>query len=188
MIQMIEEETKLKKYLQRNIEDAGVSINTDSKLLPSEYIGIKVDDYYRGQHRKVTPKAVDFIVSVDCSCGWYVLYILELKGISSPGSSKAIREKFDTVVNQFMQKDFSDIFLNDRFKYRKIFLYLVTTAYKRAVELGNYDKYMEIRARLKNRDSLLTDDALANKPYKFRGKYYYIQKEVPPNPLIRKIT
>ncbi len=25
-----------------------------------------------------------------------------------------------------------------------------------------------------------------NKPYKFRGKYYYIQKEVPPNPLIRK--
>ncbi len=188
MIQMIETEMKLKKYLHRNIEDAEVRIDTDSKLLPSEYVGIKVDDYYRGQHQKITPKAVDFIVSVDCSCGWYVLYILELKGISSPGSSKAIREKFDTAIYRFIQEDFSKIFLNDRFKYREIFLYLVTTAYKRAVELGNYDRYVEIRSKMKNRDSLAMDDALANKPYKFRGKYYYIQKEVPPNPLIRKIT
>ena len=89
MIQMIETEMKLKKYLHRNIEDAEVRIDTDSKLLPSEYVGIKVDDYYRGQHQKITPKAVDFIVSVDCSCGWYVLYILELKGISS----RAVRKQ-----------------------------------------------------------------------------------------------
>ncbi len=60
MIQMIETEMKLKKYLHRNIEDAEVRIDTDSKLLPSEYVGIKVDDYYRGQHQKITPKSRGF--------------------------------------------------------------------------------------------------------------------------------
>lgn len=187
MIQMIENEEKLRNCLYRQIEDAGIGVNVDPLLAETKYVGIKIDDYYKGLHEKVIPKAVDFIVAVDCECDWYVLYILELRNVKRTSSSKEIQEKFDTAINHFMQEEFDGIFLNDCFKYKEVFLYLVTTSYQRAVELGNFEKYQEMRARLNAKDSLADDSTLTSKPYKFRGKYYFIRREVPPNPLIRAI-
>lgn len=142
----------------------------DPLLAETKYVGIKIDDYYKGLHEKVIPKAVDFIVAVDCECDWYVLYILELRNVKRTSSSKEIQEKFDTAINHFMKEEFDGIFLNDRFKYEEVFLYLVTTSYQRAVELGNFEKYQELRARLNAKDSLADDSTLTSKPYKFRGK------------------
>lgn len=184
MIQMIESEHRLKNCLHKEIEDAGIKIEVDPMLAKSKYVGIKVDDYYNGLRKKIIPKAVDFIVSVDCECSWFVLYILEMRNVKRTSSSKEIQEKFDTAINQFMQKEFSGIFLNDSFKYKEVFLYLVTTSYQRAVELGRFEEYQALRTRLNAKDSLAHDSTLTRKPYKFRGKYYYIKREVPPNPLI----
>lgn len=187
MIRVIEKEQRLKNCLHRQIEDAGIKVDVDPTLVESKYIGIKVDDYYQGLHEKIIPKAVDFIVAVDCECSWFVLYILELRGVKRTCSSKEIQEKFDTAINLFMQEEFGHIFLNDSFKYKDVFLYLVTTSYQRAVELGKFDEYLALRAKLNAKDSLANDSILTTKPYKFRGKYYFIQREVPPNPLIRVI-
>lgn len=188
MIQMIKQEARLKKYLYHEIEDAGVSVEVDSKLSEDEYIGIKIDEYYMGLCQKVTPKSVDFIVAVDCECDWYALYVLELKNVSSPSSTKEIHEKFDTAIHHFMSEDFKDIFLNDKVKYKEIFLYLVTKAYQKAIEMGSFEKYLELRRKLNERDSLIIDDGLTTKPYRFRKKLYQIRREVPPHPLIRKIV
>lgn len=188
MIQMIKQEARLKKYLYHEIEDAGISVAVDSKLSKDEYIGIKVDEYYMGLHRKVIPKAVDFIVAVDCECDYYALYVLELKNVSSPSNTKEIHEKFDTAINRFMSEEFKEIFLNDKVKYKEIFLYLVTKAYKKAVEMGSFEKYLELCKKLNERDSLIIDDGLTTKPYRFRKKLYQIRREVPPHPLIRKIV
>ncbi len=187
MIQRIEKEKKLKKVLSRTIEDEGIKIEVDSKLRFSEYVGIKVDDYYNGLHDAAPPKSVDFVVAVDCECDWYTLYILELKNVKRTTKAKDIQEKFDTAINQFMKKDFSDIFMQDRFKYKDIKLYLVTTSYKKAEQYGCFEKYQNIRKRIKERDTLYSDSLLSQKPYEFRGRYYRIEREIPPNPIIKKI-
>ena len=184
---MIKMNKAFANHLFWKIEDSGIHVEVDSKLTENEYVGIKVDNYYNGLHMARPPKAVDFVVAVDCECDWYALYILELKGVSKPSSPKDIQEKFDTTFSDFMGKRFKDIFHNSRFKYRDVFLYLVTTAYEKAVQGGNYERFIEIRNKMRRRDSLCVDDMLSQKPYYFRGKYYYIKKEVPPNPLIRRL-
>ena len=50
MIQMIENEGKLKNCLYRQIEDAGIGVNVDPLLAEAKYVGIKIDDYYKGLH------------------------------------------------------------------------------------------------------------------------------------------
>ena len=113
MIQQINQTDGLKKYITHEIEDAGLAVAVDSKLNLDEYIGIKVDDYYMGLHlRGETPKAVDFIVTVDCQCDAYCLYILELKNVKSPKgyTTKDIIEKFETAIDRFIKEDFKEIF------------------------------------------------------------------------------
>ena len=80
MLHQIKDTDELKDYLSYQIEDAGLQVGVDPTLSEDEYIGIKVDDYYMGLRLGgETPKAVDFIVSVDCQCECYNLYVLELK-------------------------------------------------------------------------------------------------------------
>ncbi len=187
MITAITREKRLKNCLHRDIEDEGVRVNVSSDLTDAEYIGIKVDDYYAGKHLRIIPKAVDFIVAVDCECDWYALYILEFKGIKRTTGTKAIQEKFTNTIEQFMKEEFKDIFLNDRYKYRDVKLYLVTTSYKKALALGKFEEYQRIRERINAKDTLANDSTLSTKLYFFRGKYYRIEREIPPNPLICKI-
>ncbi|MCH5248856.1 MAG: hypothetical protein J1E98_02935 [Lachnospiraceae bacterium] len=188
MLQMIREDTRLREYCHHEISDAGVKVNVDERLRADEYIGIKVDDCYAGLRGGMSPKSVDFIVVVDCECNSYVLYILELKGVKRPTSTKDIQEKFDTTINHFMSEEFAAIFLNDRFRYKDIKLYLVTTAYAKAVKMGSFERFLAVRDKTNRKDSLLYDSSLSDKSYRFRGKICRIQREVPPNPLIRKIT
>lgn len=188
MIQTIVDEKSLKGCLYYKIEDEGVEATIDSGLTKEQYVGIKVDDYYAGLHQKVIPMSVDFVVPVDCECNSYVLYVLEMKGVKNPPSTKEIHEKFNTTMYDFLQNRYKDVFLNPKYKYKNVFLYLVTTAYKKAVELGSFKKYEELMSKMKAKDTLFTDSKLSAKPYIFRGKAYYIQREVPPNPVICKIT
>lgn len=123
MINQIKSNKKLSAYLSHNIEDAGMQIEVDNALLEDEYIGIKLDDYYMGlKLGGETPKAVDFIVAVDCECDSYALYILELKNVKS--------------AQQFTTKDIH----------------------------------------------------LSYKAFYFYGMRLFIDREIPPNPVIKKIV
>lgn len=171
MIQTIEKNRKLNKYIYRTIEDAGVEVKVDDNLKENEYLGIKVDEYYMGQHLGgETPKAVDFIVTVNCGLDWYALYVLEMKDTGS-----------------YTTKEIEEIFLNDKYKYKSIKLYLITTAYKAALKYNNYLEWLNIQQRINGKDTLRYDRYLGTKLYRFRKSICRIEKEIPPNPLIQKI-
>ena len=179
MINAIQKKKEINKYLCHSFSDSGINVDVDSKLTTAEYIGVKVDDYYNAILPMIAPKSVDFIITVDCSCNSYVLYILEFKNLKKPKSLhiNEIHEKFDTTVNDFIKSRFKDIFLNDRFKYKKVLLYLVSDIYN---EVGKTSHHV--------RDSLKVDTNLAAKLYKIKGIITSIQYDIPPNPLIKKYT
>ena len=189
MISKIQNERRLKDCIRYEIEDEGIGVGVDEKLTHDDYIGIKVDDYYNGLHIATPPKSTDYVVVVDNSCDSYNLYILEMKNV---GDSKgldirAIQEKFSTTIENFLSDRFKDIFMNDRYGYKDINLYLVSDAYD---EKSKYKTHEEHRKQLKKagRDSLKVDIGLASKTYKFRGKKLMIKYEIPPNPIIHKTT
>lgn len=171
MIKTIKNDAQLCNYTTHQIEDAGIEVAIDDTLDKEQYIGIKIDDYYMGLNLQgETPKAVDFIVAVDCTCDSYVLYIMEFKNTGRPGAytTSAINEKFDTAINRFLKQDFKYIFENDRFKYKDIKLYLVTSAYKEAMKYNNYAEFVRIKKLVENKDTLGNDLLLSNKPFYFR--------------------
>ena len=189
MIQMIKNHKKLKPYICSEIEDAGMHIDIAGDLGENDYAAIKVDDYYMGQHDATPPKAVDFLTTVDCTCNSYALYILELKNIHSPKnlSMSAVREKFTTTIERFMMEEYRDIFLNDKFKYKLIKLYLVSSLYNAAGQYKNYEEYRKRLEKAGRRDTLRVDRLMIEKPFRFRNWVLRIEHEIPPNPVIRRI-
>lgn len=193
MIQMIKECKKLIPYLKLVIEDEGIQVGIDEAIDLNKLAIIKVDDFYSGLHLAFPPKAIDFLVVVDCECNSYVMYLLELKNVASPKylEIKDIHEKFENTIKDFLSIRFEDIFLNDRFKYKEIKLYLVSDAYGLNGRYNTYEEYKKIqdkRQRIAQKDSLKVDFHLGKKLFKFRGKILQIAYDIPPNPIIKKIS
>lgn len=188
MVQKIKNEKRLKEYLREEIEDEGIKVEIDSTLMPEDYAAIKVDDYYNGLHISNPPKAIDFVVVVDCQCSSYAMYLLELKNVNEPKKLdiKSIQEKFQNTIEDFLSVRFKDIFQDDSKKYKKIKLYLVSDAYRLAGKYKNYASYKIMQEKLNKKDSLRVDMNLASKLYRFRGRVLRICFDIPPNPLIRR--
>ena len=201
MIETIKRETRLagclkKDYENQWLEDEGIRVEIDASLQETEYASVKVDDYYNGLNIANPPKSVDFLVAVDCRCDWYALYILELRNRKKAKylDIPAIHKKFSNTFRLFMEGAFPAIFCNDRFKYKPIKLYLVSDPYgikEKYPEIQHYAEYRQIiRKRMARKDTAALDvsASLASKLYRFRGQILKIELEIPPNPLIRRIT
>lgn len=186
---MIKKDARLAPYLYTSLEDAGIEVEIDSTLTSQDYAAIKVDEYYAGLRVAPTPKAVDFLVVVDCRCDWFAMYILEFKNVNGPEklSIANIQEKFANTINLFLNDTFSGIFLNDRFKYKAVKLYLVSDAYNEVGYFKNHNEFLAFRQKINKRDSLKVDVALSSKLYKFRGKILRIEYDIPPNPIVTRI-
>ncbi len=114
MIQQIKAEGRLIPYLCQVIEDEGIQVGIDGSLQEDQYAIVKVDGYYNGLHLVSPPKSIDFLISVDCECDSFVLYLLELKNVKKPKflNTKDIHEKFQNTINDFLSERFKDIFCN----------------------------------------------------------------------------
>ena len=189
MVNMIKRDARLVPYLRTTIEDAGITVNVDPVILEEDYAAIKVDDYYAGLNLQRTPKAVDFIVVVDGKCDWFSMYILEFKNVNGPDKLDIteIQEKFSNTINLFINDTFSDIFNNDRFKYRGIRLYLVSDAYHAVGTYSNHAEFLAFREKINRRDTLKVDMHLSSKLYRIRGKIVKIEYDIPPNPIITRL-
>ena len=194
MIRQIESTPSLSPFLRREFEDSGIYVAVEPSLSDEEYVGIKVDDYYAANLPHQEPKAVDFIAVVDCTCDAYVLYILEFKNVRSPDGLKIsdIQEKFANTVSDFIDSRFANIFHNSRYKYKKIFLYLVSDAYHaKNQNCQTHSEYLKLKEREDSyfqRDSLKVEMTLGSRLYKVCGKRLLIKYDIPPNPVIRKYT
>ena len=189
MVNMIKRDARLVPYLKTTIEDAGIKVNVAPTLREEDYAAIKVDDYYAGLHLQRTPKAVDFIVVVDCECDWFALYILEFKNVNGPDNLNVaeIQEKFSNTINYFINDTFTDIFNNDRYKYKGIRLFLVSDAYGAVGTFGNHAEFLAFREKINRRDTLKVDMNLSSKLYRVRGKIVKIEYDIPPNPVIMRL-
>lgn len=189
MVNMIKRDARLVPYLRTSIEDAGITVDVDSVLREEDYAAIKIDDYFAGLNLQRTPKAVDFIVVVDCKCDWFALYILEFKNVNGPDklNINEIQEKFSNTINLFINDTFTGIFNNDRFKYRGIKLYLVSDAYGAVGAFSNHADFLAFRERVNRRDTLKVDMHLSSKLYRIRGKIVKIEYDIPPNPVISRL-
>ena len=118
------------------------------------------------------------------------MYIIEFKDVSSQEGLKIrdIQDKFTTTINDFLSERFKDIFLDDRYNYKDIQLYLVSDAYGLVGKAESYEKYREIQEKLDKKDSLKVDKGFEEKVYKFRNRLLRIKYEIPPNPIIHKTT
>lgn len=189
MIQQIKGNSCLKPYLCKKIEDEGIFVEIDGQLREEQYGIIKVDDYYRGLHLKITPKAIDFLVAVDCECNAFVLYLLELKNVKNPKYLiiSDIHEKFKNTIEDFLSQRFAEIFLSDQYKYKDIKLYLVSDAYGISGKYKTHEQYKKIMDKVNKRDSLKIDRSLGSKLYRFRNRIVKIDYDIPPNPIIRRM-
>lgn len=193
MIQEIKSCKELIPYLRNMIEDEKIEVGIEDNLSEQQLAIIKVDDFYNNLHIASPPKSIDFVVSVDCGCFSYVLYLLELKNVNSPKklNIRDIQEKFGTTICDFLTERFGYIFLNDKYKYKDIKLYLVSDAYGVSGKYKTYEEYRKIqdkKQRIQSKDSLRVDCNLSSRLYKFKGRIVSINFDIPPNPVIRKIS
>ena len=187
---MIKRDARLVPYLKSEIEDSGIRVEKSDSLSEDYYAAIKADDYYAGVLPGLEPKAVDYVVVVDCSCDSYFMYILELKNVKSPRylNFSDIHEKFYNTISLFLSNTFASIFLNDKFKYKGVKLYLVSDAYNQTGRFSTHEEYVKYRDRINKRDTLAVDMKLTSKLFKFRGRVYRIEYDMPPNPIIKRWT
>lgn len=193
MVQEIKSCKELIPYLKNLIEDEGIEVGIEQSLEDKQIAIIKVDEYYNDLHLALPPKSIDFAVVVDCECLSYVLYLLELKNVNSPKklNIRDIQEKFETTIKDFLSERFKNIFLADKYKYKDVKLYLVSDAYGLSGKYGTYEEYKKIqekKQKVQGRDSLRVDFNLGSKLYKFRGRIVKINYDIPPNPIIKKIS
>lgn len=189
MLQRIRTSKELSPYLREVIEDAGIEVGVAENVSPEEYAAVKVDDYYAGQHMSTPPKSVDFVVTVDCQCDAYVMYILEFKNVSKASGLDIhdIQEKFQNTIDDFLCTRFASIYLDDKYKYKAIKLYLVSDAYGIGKNFPNFEEYRRVAERTGKQDTLKTEISLGSKIYRFKGKLLTIGYDIPPNPIIQKI-
>lgn len=184
MISKINNNRNLRPYCRHDISDEGVVVPVSETLGEESFVGVKVDDYYNDTIKDNNcPKSVDYVVAVDCSCDSYKLYILELKGGKRKNlKAKDIYEKFESTIQDFLEKRFKDIFCYDAYKYKSVELYLVNPF------PGGYEKYedyLKIKSHIKDKDTLELDSQY-DKVFRFRGKRCKIKKEFPQAILISK--
>lgn len=102
-----------------------------------------------------------------------------------------IHEKFEMTIQDFLSTKFEAIFLADKYKYKDIKLYLISDAYGLAGKYATFNEYKRVqekRQKIQARDSLRVERHLGGKLYKFKGKIVKINYDIPPNPIIKRIS
>ena len=119
------------------------------------------------------PKSIDCLIIVRCNDGSYSFYLIELKDVSAPSSVKPrdVLPKFETVLFDFFQSRFPEVFMNPAFELKNLKMWLVTDALKSS-------KLTEEQYRSKVKGTVLEQYNLI-KPFKFRGLVATLDVVVP---------
>jgi hypothetical protein len=181
MLNMLKNNAELFPYFTTEFLENGVGIIVDPNMPENSFIAIDIDKYYHNNGTDPTPAIADLLLTAQCISqrNNYHIYIIEMKNIKSPRgfSVKNIYEKFTTAIDDFMKKQYADIFLDENFDIVKFKLLFVTDAF-RLKKRGWTDK--QIRSFLVG-TKIETLQTLP--PFVYRNFKTYIDYELP-NPLI----
>lgn len=190
MIDQLYADAKIFEILAYSIDEEGVSVTLGNSLLINDEIDIskaivmKPDLYYCTKKMKgLTPKSADGVVFV-ADGNDYHLYVAELKSSRLPNIKKSdIKEKFDTIFNQFFTNDFAHVFDNQDMPYNLVTLniWLVCDPLRLRLKAANQDEFIELAAASKSKmRTLLADYATGFKPYVFKGIVATVQPMLSP--------
>jgi hypothetical protein len=169
LLQKIKEDPRLVAFIETSCEENGISVSMDTRILESEYVIIKVDNYYNSLGLNPTPPSVDCLILQTCQQNEYALTIIELKDIDQTQRFRVdnVIGKFKTCFDDFITVRFREFFDNDRY-YSRIKLYFVS----------KIDIYGS-----SNIDSSIKMRLLRDARIKFRGKRIPIEPRLP-SPII----
>lgn len=181
MIGAIKKEENLAPFLKESCEENNYSAGIDPAIKKSDFVIIKVDDYYNAQRMENTPASVDCLVVVKSSDGSFSVYLVELKNVRRAGTINIdnVYEKFKNTLNLFMSQIYQKIFFEEKHEINKVHLYFVADPYR-----WKNKNFSEEKIKSKLKETKL-EKLLLKKPLRFRGKAYQIAYKLP-NPLIRK--
>ena len=109
MIARIKSQPELQPYIKETCCENDVCVDFDPAIPESDYLVIKVDDFYNATvPNPNTPKSPDCLIVQRCAAGHFQIHVVELKNVKSRSSldSEVIREKFHTCLMDFMSNQF----------------------------------------------------------------------------------
>ncbi len=151
-------------------EENGICISFCNELMVGSQINdeivliLKIDDYYSSSRMHNPPQSIDCLIIVKTNESEYGFALVELRDVKGSKLIKPteIEGKFKTVVNRFLQEEFSSIFLQETYSLSWLKLWLVTNPY-RWPPMSN-DEY---RRKIKG---TVLDAYQSIKPFRFKNK------------------
>lgn len=144
---------------------------------------LRPDRYYNTRDMATPPPSADCLIIVKChdnEC--YDLYIVELRNIKKTKgfSIRNIEQKFKTVIDDFMSKRYSYIFMSEDHCINDLKMYFVSDACRIRKRFPNITE-SEYRKKIENTK---LDALQLLKPMRFRNKVAHIDPRLP-NPLVK---
>ncbi|MDZ7898978.1 MAG: hypothetical protein U5N85_13270 [Arcicella sp.] len=169
LIQKIQEDPVLSKFLCDDCEENGVGINIGSEVRKEDFIIIRVDEFYNKLVPK-PPKSPDCLIIQYCGENRFVLYLIELKNIKSLKTENMgdIRDKFQNCFSDFMSDRFREYFYDTDYEF-VIKLYFISDPKETKIDKGKATRM---------------DSLLALRQPRFANRIYPI-KHKNPNPIIQ---
>lgn len=166
MINKIKAHSTLSKFIEETCCENDICVTFEADVNPSSYVIIKVDKYYNSLKIQKRPASIDCLIVRECVNGGYGITLVELKKASSAKGFEIenIKEKFETTLYKFIQKDFKKIL---------------------SIEYSDIKLYFVSKKELYKRDLGLKMDVLINLRFKVNSKNFMITPKMP-NPTIRK--
>ncbi|MCU0470511.1 MAG: hypothetical protein MUF58_18125 [Arcicella sp.] len=171
LIQKIQEDPILSKFLCDDCEENGVGINIGTEVKRDDFIIIRVDEFYnKTVHDDSRPKSPDCLIIQHCGNNRFVLYLIELKAIKSLKTENMgdIRDKFQNCFSDFMSDRFREYFYNTDYEF-VIKLYFISDPRETKIDKGKATRM---------------DSLLALRQPRFANRIYPI-KPKNPNPIIQ---
>ncbi len=178
MIKLLREKIELHNFFVNEIKENGAFIEIDNSfydenhnLNNEEILNIAIDNYYNSLSLRDTPPSIDNLVIIERSTKKYSLYLIELKYISklSRLNLDNIKNKFKTVLNDFMLNKFHDEFNHQDVCIIDFQCWLVSNRFNfMSSEISDEEYSRRIR-------NTLIEKLLLIRPFRFRGKIALIQ-------------
>jgi hypothetical protein len=170
LIKRIQEDPILSEFLCDDCEERGVGIDVSTDVKRTDYIIIRVDEFYN-KLVPHPPKSPDCLIIQHCGGNKFVLCIVELKSIESLKTEKLsdIRDKFQSCFDDFMSDRFREYFydINYEFDIRLLFV-----------------SNPRVRKMERKTEPSKLDNLLALRPCRFANRGYLLEHELP-NPTIK---
>ena len=134
MLNKIRTKEQLTRFFTNDLQENEVGVIIDEAMPQESYVGIDIDEYYHHIGLKTIPAIADILLIAQklSQNDQHHIYIIEMKNIRKPKyfDINNIHAKFHTAIEDFMKKQYADIFLDEKYKVERFRLFFVRDVYR----------------------------------------------------------